>query len=293
MRPARVSRIRNTLHVPPAPPQPIAVPAEPPARPSGRGFAERLTPLLASAGVTALPTLLLRYQSLLDLSPQAVVLVAWVLSKKWSAEWPYLSLDEVASGVGRDRAVVKSWKRELVRKGFLKTSPRYLAGVGRRADTWDLSGLFAQLERLYLREQSQAALDKVRTDLPPPAYGDALGLSPVPTPSTGRRGKITPPHRGEHTPSVEGDFASSPGMKSPRLARRKPPPEEEPGLADTTRETHSGEPVPREPAHDYGPASTLSEAQRRGLIERLLRDHPEDAEHLHHMEERLRRRVGG
>lgn len=255
---------------------------------AGGSFAERLTPLLAAAGVTPVPTLLLRYQSLLDLSAQAVLLAIWVLSKKWTADWPYLSLEEVAAGVGRDRSKVKAWKQELVRKGYLKAIPRSVPGLGRRADQWDLSGLFAALERLYLTEQSQAALDKVRLELPEPAYPLA-GLSTVPTVSTGRRGKIASSRRGENGPARRGEFAPSVGAKSARRGGAKTPPEKEAGLRDPDQ-GDSQRTQPERPAHGEAamPRSGEDEpTRRRALTQRLLRQHPEHAEALAELERRL------
>ena len=252
---------------------------------AGGSFAERLTPLLAAAGVTPVPTVLLRYQSLLDLSAQALLLAIWVLSKKWTAEWPYLSLDEVAAGVGRDRSKVKSWKQELVRKGDLRAIPRTVPGVGRRADQWDLSGLFAALERLYLIEQSQAALDKVRSELPPPSY--PLGLSPLSTPSTGRRGRIASSRRGENGPPRRGGSAPAAGAKTAPRAGPSSPQEEETGRRAPSREADPRD-RPENPGNDEVAARTANArpATRGQLVARLLDRYPDHAAALAELERR-------
>lgn len=261
---------------------------------SASSFAQRLTPLIAAAGVTPVPTTLLRYQSLLDLSPQAMLLICWVLSKKWGPEWPYLSIDEVAAGVGCARRRVQVWKQELIARGFLRAIPRYVPGLGRRADTWDLSGLFAALETLYMQEQSQAALDRVRNDLPPPSF--PLGVSILSTQSTHRRAVFSAPRNAENSIPRSGENDAS-------VATDPTPP----AVPDAAREEEKGAKNPnrrrptKKPPAGTPPDDTRTGIERQGqanpgrrdprtVMERLMEEDPEEAEQLRKLGEELRRR---
>lgn len=264
----------------------------------GSGFADRLTPLLAAAGVTPVPTLLFRYQALLGLSAQALVLVGWVLSKKWSREWPYLSVDEVAAGMGCTRRSVQLWKQELVRRGYLRAIPRTVPGVGRRADVWDLTNLFAHLEWLHIREQSQAALDRVRADLPEPSL-PFPGLATLPTRSTGRGERpFATGDESSFAPRGEAGFAAGVKRRSLRGVKRGSP-EEEPSGRTPTGEAGAKKRPAENPADGEralaqrsagGDDGTATAADRRA---RLLRDYPEHAAALSAIEERLRGGTAG
>ncbi len=261
---------------------------------SASSFAQRLTPLIAAAGVTPVPTTLLRYQSLLDLSPQAVLLICWVLSKKWGPEWPYLSIDEVAAGVGCARRRVQVWKQELIARGFLRAIPRYVPGLGRRADTWDLSGLFAALESLYMQEQSQAALDKVRNDLPPPSF--PLGVSILSTQSTHRRAVFSTPRRAESSTSRRAQN-DAPVMTDPASPAVPDAAQEKEDLAKNPnrRARATKQPTGTRSDDKASPAtsktrSTSPPRDPQAVLERLMREDPEQAEQLRRLGEEVRRR---
>ncbi|MFN8526776.1 MAG: helix-turn-helix domain-containing protein [Chloroflexota bacterium] len=137
-----------------------------------------MSPLIVKGGVLPAPSVLLRHAGELGLTPQELVLVLYILDKKWGSEWPYVSMLQAADELGRHKNKVYSWKQSLIRKGYLTATPRTVPGIGRRADYCDLSGLFAALERFVLQE----AIAQARGELPEPEY-QVAGLSKV---STGR-----------------------------------------------------------------------------------------------------------
>ena len=153
-----------------------------------QGFAQRLSPLIAACGVVAVPSLLVRHQSRLQLSNSELVYLLHVLSHRWDANrWPWVAVSAIAEGAGVHTGVVRRWKASLEAKGYLICRARVVPGVGRRADEHDLSRLFAALEALALEEETLKALDKVRGDLPGAQYH--RGLSTTPQLSTGRPAK--------------------------------------------------------------------------------------------------------
>ncbi len=145
---------------------------------SDNRWEQRLSPLIVKGGVLPAPSVLLRHAGELDLTPQELVLCLYILDKKWSADWPYVSMLQAADELGRHKNKVYAWKQSLIQKGYLVATPRTVPGIGRRADYCDLSGLFSALERLVLAE----AVEQARGDLPRPLY-EIGGLSTV---STGR-----------------------------------------------------------------------------------------------------------
>jgi hypothetical protein len=149
-------------------------------------FAGRLSPLIARRGVTAVPTLLVRYQGRLGLTSNEVVFLLHVLSHRWSDDhWPWLAVSTVADAAGVHTEVARRWKASLLAKRFISCKPRIVPGIGRRADEYDLSGLFAALEALALEEETQKKLDELRGDLPAPTFH--VGSIPAtPQLSTGR-----------------------------------------------------------------------------------------------------------
>jgi hypothetical protein len=152
---------------------------------------QRLSSLIVKGGVVPTPSVLLRHAGELGLTPQEVVLVLYILDKKWGPDWPYVSMLQAASELGRHKNKVYQWKQSLVQKGFLESTPRTVPGVGRRADYCDLSGLFAALERLVLQE----AIENARGEIPAPSY-DVGGLRELSTGRTTLSGARRSPENG-------------------------------------------------------------------------------------------------
>jgi hypothetical protein len=167
-----------------------------------RRFADRLSPLIAAAGVVPVPALLVRHQARLGLTAPELVYLLHVLSHRWDgSQWPWVALSSVCEATGASERSVQEWKASLQRKHLLRCKPRYLEGIGRRADEHDLSGLFAALEALALEEETRKAVESARADLPQPTYHS--GLSSTPQLQTGRPAirrrtavrKVAPPPR--------------------------------------------------------------------------------------------------
>jgi len=146
-----------------------------------QGFAERLSPLIAKIGVVAVPALLLKYQGRLGLTDGEVVYVLHVLDHKRDGGWPWVAVGDVAAAMRRDERNVRSRKESLRAKGYLVCRAQRTAHGDRGADEHDLSGLFAELERLGIEERTAKALDQAREDLPAPTYyGDQLSVPRTP-----------------------------------------------------------------------------------------------------------------
>lgn len=142
-------------------------------------FAERLSPLIAAAGVVPLPVLLVRHQARLRLTANELVYLLHVLSYRWEGgRWPWLTIQSVADAAGVHYEVARRWRSSLETKGYLCCRHRSLPGVGRRADEHDLSGLFAQLETLAEEEQAQRLRQKMSADLPPRQYQRGIATTP-------------------------------------------------------------------------------------------------------------------
>ena len=148
----------------------------------GRGFDDRLSPLIVRGGVVPVPLLLLRYQARLGLSHGELVYAMHVLARKWDAAWPFLAVGDVAAAAGVHITIARRWKAGLVARGLLTTAARGRPGGGRLADLHDLSGLFAQLEALKLEEELAEARAARQDALPAPRFHG--GLPTVPQLST-------------------------------------------------------------------------------------------------------------
>ena len=167
----------------------------------GARFEDRLTPVLAKAGVAPTPITLLRHEGQLGLTHGETLYVMHVLSHKRGDAWPWLAVSAVAAGMGRDERNVWSIKESLIRKGYLRCRGRWTR-AGRGADEHDLAPLFAQLERLAIEDAKEEAL----ADFPPMTYGAQLELLPaaaVQRLDVRRRGK----------PTALANLAKSPGNR--------------------------------------------------------------------------------
>jgi hypothetical protein len=182
-------------------------------------FAERLSPLIAKAGVVAVPVLLIRHQADLDLTDGELVYLLQVLAHKWARAWPWIAVSDVVKATGHHERNVRSRKQSVEQKGYLLCRPQWKADGTRGGDEHDLSGLFAALERLAIEDQTKQALDEAQADLPEPRYYQG-GLQAAPktekraTLRVRRRGKAAavgttrnPRHPAELPP---GDIATTP-----------------------------------------------------------------------------------
>lgn len=136
-----------------------------------RRIADRLSPLIATVGVTAIPNLLIRHQARLRLTGNELVYLLHVLAHRWdNSGWPWLALNEVATATGSAPRSVRDWRAALLAKGYLTLRPRGRSGGGRAADEHDLSGLFGALEALAIEEAVQHATLQARQNLPAPTF---------------------------------------------------------------------------------------------------------------------------
>jgi len=140
------------------------------AKPAERGFAQRLSPLIAALGVTAVPNLLLRYQGRLGLTSNEMIYVQHVLMHRWDDAWPWVATQVIVDATGAAERSVRDWKASLIAKGYLQVRTRGRAGGGRGADEHNLSRLFAALEAVALEDEIQRATEQAREQLPNATY---------------------------------------------------------------------------------------------------------------------------
>jgi hypothetical protein len=153
-------------------------------------FSERLSPLIAALGVTAVPNLLIRYQGRLQLTSNELIYVLHVLDHRRDESWPWVAVSSIVEATGAAERSVRDWRASLVEKGYLRLRARGRTGErggGRQPDEHDLSQLFAALEALALEEQIQRAADRVRNGLPSPSFYRGLPSVPQLPRTDGRR----------------------------------------------------------------------------------------------------------
>jgi hypothetical protein len=117
-----------------------------PARPSS--FAGHYGQLIAGEGIAPIPRALYVYQGALNLSPQQVWFISYVLSHKWGGDLPHPGLQELARHSTLGSRQIKKIKNSLVYEGLLVVTPRYGAGGEQDANSYDFGQLLDRLERL-------------------------------------------------------------------------------------------------------------------------------------------------
>lgn len=208
----------------------------------GASLPVRLSPLIARGGTVALPVSLLVHAGRLGLTSNELCYIAHVLHRKWTKDWPFLSVGEVAASAGVDVRSARSWKASLIGKGYLRVYPRVVPGQGPRADVHDLGGLFARLEALVLEDE----LRRARGELPEVEYHQ--GISTTPPLSTGRSARRLRPRAEGNTRSradetirsLRKNASTRGGTKTPA---EEEPVKEEPGTRDRSQEAGEKQPA--------------------------------------------------
>ncbi|MHB1132952.1 MAG: helix-turn-helix domain-containing protein [Chloroflexota bacterium] len=159
-------------------------------------FDARYGRLIRKAGIGTIPFALFYYQAEMELSPQEVWLIGYVLSHRWTAELPYPAVRELARRSGVSTKTIEKYKKGLEEKGYLVVVRRTRADGGNTSIGWDFSPLFEQIDDLITRDIEQWVRRNpqfLEEELP------GLGGDSVDYPGD----KSTPVVRGYHTP-VEG-----------------------------------------------------------------------------------------
>ncbi len=115
-------------------------------------FLSRFGSVILSGGIAAIPKALYMYSAELDLIPQEVWFVGYILAHRWTAELPFPSLRKMSVHTGVSPQMLHRYKNSLIEKGYLETIPRTRPSGGRTSNYYDFSGLFQALEDLLLRD---------------------------------------------------------------------------------------------------------------------------------------------
>lgn len=122
-------------------------------------FLSRFGSVILSGGIAAIPKALYMYSAELELVPQEVWFVGYILAHRWTAELPYPSLRKMSLHTGVSYQMLHRYKNSLIEKGYLEVIPRTRRNGGRSSNYYDFSGLFEQLERLLVRDNGGRAED--------------------------------------------------------------------------------------------------------------------------------------
>lgn len=115
-------------------------------------FDARYGRLIRKAGIGTIPFALFYYQAELDLSPQEVWLIGYVLSYRWTSALPFPAVRELARRSGVSTKTIEKYKKALVAKGLLGVIRRTRADGGNSSIGWDFSVLFERIDGLISRD---------------------------------------------------------------------------------------------------------------------------------------------
>lgn len=115
-------------------------------------FDARYGRLIRKAGIGTVPFALFYYQAELELTPQEVWLVAYVLSHRWTSELPFPAVREIARRGGITTKTIEKYKKAMVEKGYLQVVRRTRADGGNTSIGWDFSPLFERIDQLITRD---------------------------------------------------------------------------------------------------------------------------------------------
>lgn len=100
-------------------------------------------------GFCVIPSLLLRGQARLGISPVQLVILLHIIDHWWHAEQlPFPSKASIASRCNLSARQVQRYLAELEDRGYIKRVDRFIARKGQQSNYYDLSGLVAQLKKL-------------------------------------------------------------------------------------------------------------------------------------------------
>ncbi|HUS16619.1 MAG TPA: hypothetical protein VM536_16610, partial [Chloroflexia bacterium] len=164
-----------------APPPPNAIQAEAgdsdpiPAEGRDGSFVARYGRLIAQVGIAAVPRALFTYQAALQLTPQQVWFVGYILAHRWTTDLPHPSLVRMAERTGYGVRHLHNIKDALVEQGYLTLVHRYSASGGKDSNGYDFSGLLTAISA------------QLRADKP---AGGPVAVLPAPLAPPRRRGIV-------------------------------------------------------------------------------------------------------
>ncbi|MBI3963216.1 MAG: hypothetical protein HY335_10710 [Deinococcus sp.] len=108
---------------------------------------------LLAAKISAVPEALYLYKRELGLKPHHIWLIAEILRRKWTEEWPTVDVARLAKEAGEREATIHGWKDDLIELGYLRVGRRYASTKRQLPGVWDFSGLLVRLEELSTRDR--------------------------------------------------------------------------------------------------------------------------------------------
>lgn len=118
-------------------------------------FDARYGRLIRKAGIGTIPFALFYYQAELDLTPQEVWLIGYVLSHRWTSELPYPAVREMARRSGVTTKTLEKYKKALEQKDYLVVVRRTRADGGNTSIGWDFGPLFERIDDLITKDIEQ------------------------------------------------------------------------------------------------------------------------------------------
>lgn len=133
-------------------------------------FVERFGQVILSAGIVAVPFALFKYQKRLQLKPEEIWLIGYILAHKWDGRNPYPSLRKMNRLTGVNRGRILKIVSGLREKGLLQVKQNYRTDGGNDRLEFDFAALFRRLEEFINQEE-----DNPGTDFVPPRYENRTG----------------------------------------------------------------------------------------------------------------------
>lgn len=100
-------------------------------------------------GFCVIPSLLLRGQARLGISPVQLVILLHIIDHWWYAEQlPFPSKASIASRCNLSPRQVQRYLSELEQRGYIKRVDRFVDHKGQQSNYYDLTGLVDQLRKL-------------------------------------------------------------------------------------------------------------------------------------------------
>jgi hypothetical protein len=130
---------------------------------------DKWTAQVMSLGFTPLPSLLLRAQARLGLSPDQLNVLLQIIEHWWEADkLPFPSKDMLARRMGKSARQVQRYLTQLEKDGFITRVERYNGRKAQVSNGYDLSGLVAKLVNIEpefqkITEQHRLRRKKVET----------------------------------------------------------------------------------------------------------------------------------
>lgn len=230
-------------------------------------FDARYGRLIRTAGIATIPFALYYYQGELELTPQEIWLIGYVLAHRWTSDLPFPAVRELARRSGVTTKTIEKHKKSLEARGFLEVVRRTRADGGNTSIGWDFSTLFDRITELLRRDREVWArrntqfLEDDDATWAEGTAGDQIVDNSGPVRPLSHRAVIRGSHGAVEPLSDGADEGISHGPRSTGRTHV----EEDPGVEDPDRED-PGEPVKNGPKQIRGPRnSTSNEGDSTGL----------------------------